>query len=387
MEVSTNIHDLETETAFSILAKANELKSKGHDIINLGIGQPDFPTPTNIVEAAIKALKDGHHGYTPSNGILELREAVCRFIHKNYNIEINPDNILITPGGKPVIFFATLILGNKESEIIYPDPGFPIYRSMIKYSGAKPVPLTLKEKNNFEINIDELSSLVTEKTRLIIINNPHNPTGSFMNEKKIREIVKLLENFPKLAILSDEIYSKIIFDNNIMPSLLKYESIRDRLIVLEGWSKTFCMTGWRLGWSVWPNKLINHAIKLCVNDHSCPSSFSQIAGIEALDGSQNAVEKIIKEFENRRNFLHQELNKLENISCFKPGGAFYAFPNVSKTNLSGNKFSELALNQKGVAIVPGTSFGNSPKNFIRISYANSIENIREAIKRISEIKL
>ena len=385
MQVSKRIFNLETETAFTVLAKANKLQSEGKDIINLGIGQPDFPTPKNILEAAIKAIRDGMHGYTPSNGIIELREAVSKHIYEKYNSNINPANILITPGGKPVIFFAALIFGEKDTEIIYPDPGFPIYRSMIKYSGAKPVPLILKEKNNFEIDIDELSKLITNKTRLIIINNPNNPTGSFMNESKINNLVKMLEQYPKVAIMSDEIYSKIIFDNNSMPSLLKYESIRDRLIILEGWSKTFCMTGWRLGWSVWPTKFIDFANKLCVNDHSCPSSISQYAGLEALQGPQDEVNKIVKEFERRRNFIFEKLNKLKNMNCFRPGGSFYAFPNVSKSNLSGEKFSEVALNNYGVALVPGTSFGDNAKDYIRISYANSLENIEKAINRISKI--
>ncbi len=385
MKVSKRIFNLETETAFAVLAKANKLKLEGKDIINLGIGQPDFPTPNNILEAAIKAIRDGKHGYTPSNGIIELREAVSRHIYEKYNSNINPENILITPGGKPVIFFAVQIFGEKDTEIIYPDPGFPIYRSMIKYSGAKPIPLMLKEKNNFEIDIDELSKLITNKTRLIIINNPNNPTGSFMNESKISYLVKMLEKYPKVAIMSDEIYSKVIFDNNSMPSLLKFESIRDRLIILEGWSKTFCMTGWRLGWSVWPNKFIDFANKLCVNDHSCPSSISQYAGLEALQGPQDEVNRIAKEFEKRRNFIFENLNKLKNMNCFRPGGAFYAFPNVSKSNLSGEKFSEVALNDYGVALVPGTSFGDSANMYIRLSYANSLENIEKAINRLSKI--
>ena len=385
MQVSKRIFNLETETAFTVLAKVNKLQSEGKDIINLGIGQPDFPTPKNILEAAIKAIRDGMHGYTPSNGIIELREAVSKHIYEKYNSNINPENILITPGGKPVIFFAAQIFGEKDTEIIYPDPGFPIYRSMIKYSGEKPIPLLLKEKNNFEIDIDELSKLITNKTRLIIINNPNNPTGSFMNESKISNLVKMLEKYPKVVIMSDEIYSKIIFDNNSMPSLLKYESIRDRLIILEGWSKTFCMTGWRLGWSVWPTKFIDFANKLCVNDHSCPSSISQYAGLEALQGPQDEIKKIVKEFEKRRNFIFENLNKLKNMNCFRPGGSFYAFPNVSKSNLSGEKFSEVALNNYGVALVPGTSFGDNAKKYIRLSFANSLENIEKAINRLSKI--
>ena len=385
MQVSKRIFNLETETAFTILEKANKLQSQGKDIINLGIGQPDFAVPENILEAAKKAIDDGHHGYTPSNGILALREAVSDHISKNYNTYVDPDCILITPGGKPVIFFANLIFGEKDNEIIYPDPGFPIYRSTIKYSGAKPVPLVLSEKDNFEVNLEKLERLITKKTSLIILNNPNNPTGSFMNEEKISKLVNLLEKYPKIAILSDEIYSKIVFDNNSMPSLLKYESIRDRLIILEGWSKTFCMTGWRLGWSVWPKKIIEYANKLCVNDHSCPNSIAQYAGIEALKGPQDEVTKIIKEFQKRKNYIYEELNKLDRISCFKPGGAFYAFPNISKTSLSGNRFSEVALNEFGVAVVPGSSFGDSSNNFIRLSYANSIENIEKAIYRLSKI--
>ena len=385
MDVSKRLFELETETAFAILAKANKLQSEGKDIINLGIGQPDFPTPQNILEAAKKAIIDGHHGYTPSNGILPLREAVSEYIYNNYQVSVSPDKILITPGGKPVIFFAALIFGDENKEIIYPDPGFPIYRSMIKYSGAKAVPLVLDEKDNFEINIDKLEDIITEQTSLIIINNPNNPTGSFMNLEKINKLINLLEKYPNIAILSDEIYSKIIFENNSMPTLLKYESIKDRLIILEGWSKTYCMTGWRLGWSVWPEKIYDFANKLCVNDHSCPNSISQYAGIEALKGNQDEVVKISKEFEKRKNFIYEKLNSLERIKCFKPGGAFYAFPNISDTNMTGKEFADLALEKYGVAVVPGTSFGDSVNDFIRLSYANSIENIEKAIYRLSKI--
>ena len=385
MKVSKKIINLETESAFAILAKATKLISEGKDIINLGIGQPDFPTPLNIQEAAIKAIRDGHHGYTPSNGILPLREAVAEQIYLDYNVNINPDNILITPGGKPTIFYSSLILGGENNEIIYPDPGFPIYRSMINFSGAKGVPLKLSEEDNFEINIDKLEKLITNKTSLIIINNPNNPTGSFMSRKKIDKIVRMLENYPEIFILSDEIYSKIIFGNNKMPSFLNYETLKERLIILEGWSKTFCMTGWRLGWSVWPNSLYEHANKLCVNDHSCPNTISQHAGIEALKGPKENINKIRNEFQKRKEFVHTELNKLKNMTCFEPGGAFYAFPNISKSGLNGQQFSDIALNEKGVALVPGTSFGDSAKNFTRISYANSMENLEKAIYRLSSI--
>lgn len=385
MQVSKRIFQLETETAFAVLAKANELASKGKNIINLGIGQPDFPTPKNIQDAAIKAIVDGKHGYTPSNGIPELRQAVTDKISNDYGVMIDPNNILITPGGKPVIFISALIFGGKENEIIYPDPGFPIYRSMIKFSGAKPIPLYLDEEDNFEVNINKLEKLITPKTSLIIINNPNNPTGSFMDSNKIDNLVNLLDRYPNVYILSDEIYSKIIFDNLTMPSLIKYQNLLDRLIILDGWSKTYCMTGWRLGWSVWPSKLIEYANKLCVNNHSCPTSISQYAGLEAINGPQHELDKIVAEFQKRKEYLHTEINKLSKISCFNPGGAFYAFPNVSKTGLSGKDFARIALEDRGVALVPGTSFGDKAENFVRISFANSLENIKEAIRRISKI--
>ena len=385
MKVSKKIINLETESAFAVLAKANKLISEGKDVINLGIGQPDFPTPVNIQEAAIKAIRDGKHGYTPSNGIPELREAVAEHIYNEYNVERSPEEILITPGGKPTIFYSSLILGGEGNEIIYPDPGFPIYRSMINYSGAKGVPLNLSEEDNFEINIEKLEKLITHKTSLIIINNPNNPTGSFMNKNKIDKLVAMLEKYPEIFILSDEIYSKIIFNESQMPSLLNYDTLIDRLIILEGWSKTFCMTGWRLGWSIWPKKLYEYANKLCVNDHSCPNSISQHAGIEALRGTKESINVIKKEFHKRKNFVHSKLNELEKINCFEPGGAFYAFPNISKSGLSAQKFADIALDEKGVALVPGTSFGDSAENFVRLSYANSMENLEKAIYRLSAI--
>jgi len=385
MQVSKRIFELETETAFAVLAKANKLASEGKNIINLGIGQPDFKTPINIQEAAIKAIRDGHHGYTASNGIPELREAISKLVLDKYNAKVEPKNVLITPGGKPVIFISALLLGGEDNEIIYPDPGFPIYRSMIKYSGAKAVPLKLSEKDNFEIDLDHLKELITDKTSLIIVNNPNNPTGSFMNKRKIHDLVNLLDQYPNVSILSDEIYSNIIFNNEKMPSLLEYQNLMNRLIVLDGWSKTYCMTGWRLGWSIWPDKLIEHANKICVNYNSCATSISQYAGLEAIKGSQKEILKIVSEFQKRKEYVYNELNKLDKVSCFQPGGAFYAFPNISNSGLSGSEFSRIALEEKGVALVPGSSFGDNADNFVRLSFANSLENIKKAIDRLSTI--
>ena len=385
MKIAESITRLATETAFKVFQRSIELEKKGKKIIHLSLGQPDFPTPKNIINAAKKALDDGYHGYTPSNGFLSLREEVAKDSLRRYNVTVSPENILIVPGGKPIIFFSILMFGEKDAEIIYPDPGFPIYKSVIDYVGAKAVPLILREKDSFEIDVDTMISLINEKTRLIIINNPNNPTGAFMKKNKIDQIAKALEKFPNVAILSDEIYSRLIFDGEQMPSFLKYPNLRDRLIVLDGWSKTFCMTGWRLGWGIWPSSMIEYANILAVNDHSCANAVSQMAGIEALRGDQTEVDRIAKEFEERRNLIHEGLNSLENIECFKPGGAFYAFPNVSKTGMTGDEFASKALEEYGVALVSGSSFGNSAKKNIRFSFANSRGNIAKALRILEKM--
>ena len=385
MKIAKAINKLSTENAFKVFQRSIELEKTGKEIIHLSLGQPDFLTPRNIVDAAKKALDDGHHGYTPSNGIYELRKEVANDALRRFDCKINPENILIVPGGKPIIFFSILMFAEPGAEIIYPDPGFPIYKSVIDYAGAKAIPLILKEKDNFEIDVDLMISLINEKTRLIIINNPNNPTGSFMKKNKIDKIAEALEKFPQVAILSDEIYSRLIFDKEEMPSFLKYSKLKDRLIVLDGFSKTFCMTGWRLGWGIWPDSLIENANKLCVNDHSCASSISQIAGIEAMRGSQNEVNKIAKAFEERRNVIYKRLNEIKNIKCFKPGGSFYAFANVSNTKMTGDEFANKALEEFGIAVVSGTSFGKSVNDFVRFSYANSLDNINKAMDILSSM--
>ncbi len=327
MLLAESLRRLGTETAFEVLARAAELQRQGKDVINLGIGQPDFQTPPHIVEAAIKALRDGHHGYTPANGILPLREAVARDLHRRHGVEVDPGNVVIMPGGKPTMFFAMLMFGTPEAEIMYPDPGFPIYRSMIQYTGAKPVPIALREANGFAFSADEVLAQITPRTSLIIINSPGNPTGGAVPEAEVRKLVKGLEKHPDVAVLSDEIYSQMLYGGRKHESFLKYPEIRDRLIVLDGWSKTYAMTGWRLGFSVWPRSIVDDVVRLCVNSHSCVNAPTQYAGIAALDGPQDAVHQMVAAFDERRKIIVPLLNQLPGVTCVDPGGAFYAFPN------------------------------------------------------------
>ena len=301
--LNKSIYEIGSDSAFSIMARSNQLIKEGKDVINFGIGQPDFPTPKNIVESAIKALRDGHHGYTSSNGILELREAIASDFYKRNNVDIDPNQILVTPGGKAVIFYTLLMFGQPEAEIIAPDPGFIAYRSMIDYTGAKTIPLPHRMENEFSFDADELLSLITDKTKLIILNSPANPTGGVVPVKELEKLANGLEKYPNVFILSDEIYSRILFDNHKHISLKSFPQISDRVIVLDGWSKTYAMTGWRLGYGVFPNSIFNYAEKLAINCHSCVNVSSQYAGIEALNGSQLDVEKMIREFDQRRKFL------------------------------------------------------------------------------------
>lgn len=372
------------ENAFAVLARATKLAQGGMDVINLGIGQPDFKTPQHIVEAAIKALKDGHHGYTPANGILEAREAVVRRTLSLTGTEVSPDNVMIMPGGKPTMYAAITMFGEPGTEIMYPDPGFPIYRSMIEYTGAKPVPVPIREENGFAFSAEETLALITPETRLLIINSPANPTGGVTPKAEIEKLVKGLEAHPHVAIMSDEIYDVMTYDGETHTSMLQHPEIRDRLIVLNGWSKTWAMTGWRMGWSIWPDGLIDMVRKLAVNCWSCVNAPSQFAGIAAIDGPQDEVAKMLKAFDQRRTRVVELANALPNVSCAVPKGAFYAFPNVTKT---GSKAKELAsdlLEKEGVALIGGPDFGILGEGYIRISYANSLENIERAMKRIDK---
>ncbi|CAE7452451.1 aspC [Symbiodinium pilosum] len=370
------------ENAFAVLARATELAGQGRDIINLGIGQPDFRTPEHIVEAAIKALQDGHHGYTPATGIAPLREAVSADLLKRHGVETDPGNVLIVPGGKVTMFMAILMFGEPGAEILYPDPGFPIYRSMIEFTGARPVPVPIREENDFAFSAEETLSLITDKTRLLILNSPANPTGGVTPRSEIEALVKGLENHPDVAVMSDEIYSQMTYDGMEHVSLLGFESIRDRLILLDGWSKTYAMTGWRMGFAVWPDSLADKARKLAVNAWSCVNAPAQFAGLAALTGPQTAVRDMVAEFDARRRAIVDGLNALSGISCRTPLGAFYAFPNIKDTGWKAKELASALLEETGVATIGGPDFGILGEGYIRLSYANSTENIISALDRI-----
>ncbi|MBA4270852.1 MAG: aspartate aminotransferase [Methylobacterium sp.] len=370
------------ENAFAVLARATELQRQGKDIINLGIGQPDFPTPDHIVEAAVKALRDGHHGYTPANGILPLREAVAADLHKRFQVEVSPESVMIVPGGKVTMFMAILMFGEPGAEILYPDPGFPIYRSMIEYTGATPVPVPIREENGFAFSAEETLALITPKTRLLIVNSPANPTGGVTPKAEVDKLVAGLAKFPDVAIMSDEIYDQMLYDGEQHVCLLSYPEIRDRLILLNGWSKTYAMTGWRMGWSIWPKPLYDNARKLAVNSHSCVNAPAQWAGLAALTGPQDAVAMMLAEFDRRRKAVVKGLNALPGVSCIVPKGAFYAFPNVSQTGWKAKKLASALLEETGVATIGGPDFGVHGEGYIRLSYANSLENIERALERM-----
>jgi aspartate/methionine/tyrosine aminotransferase len=372
------------ENAFAVLARATALAAQGRDIINLGIGQPDFRTPDFIVEAAVKALRDGHHGYTPSVGILPLREAVAADLHKRFNVGVSPDEVMIFPGGKPTMFMAIMMFGEPGADILYPDPGFPIYRSMIEFTGARPIPVPIREENNFAFSTEETLSLITKDTRLLIVNSPANPTGGVTGKAEVDKLVAGLERFPDVAVLSDEIYDHMLYDGETHVCLLRYPSIRDRLILLNGWSKTYAMTGWRLGYAVWPGKLYDYARKLAVNLHSCVNAPTQYAGLAALTGPQDAVAKMVAEFDRRREVVVAGLNGLPGISCATPKGAFYAFPNIKRTGWKAKALASALLEDAGVALIGGPDFGVLGEGYVRVSYANSTENILRALERMAE---
>src|ERR671935_2972730 len=372
------------ENAFAVLARATQLIAQGRDVINLGIGQPDFRTPDFIVEAAIKALRDGHHGYTPAVGIPPLREAVAADLDKRFKAEVSPDEVMILPGGKPTMFMSILMFGAPGAEILYPDPGFPIYRSMIEYTDATPVPVPVREENGFAFSAQETLKLITPRTRLLILNSPANPTGGVTPKAEVDKLVAGLARHPDVAVMSDEIYDHMVYDGETHVCLLSYPSLRDRVILLNGWSKTYAMTGWRLGYAIWPPKLYDYARKLAVNLYSCVNAATQWAGLAALTGPQDEVAAMVAEFDRRRRVVVDGLNKLPGLSCATPKGAFYAFPNIKRTGWKANALANALLEDAGVAIIGGPYFGILGEGYVRLSYANSTENILRALERMGK---
>ena len=385
MKIVESVNRLGTETAFKVFAEAKKLEKEGKEIIHLNLGQPDFKTSNHVVDATIKALKDGHHGYVLPQGTIECREAVSRKIKSLYNADISSERIVIMPGGKPTMYYAITLFGEPGTEIIYPDPGFPIYESMINYTGAKAVPVNMLENKDFSINPEKVLSLINKNTRLIILNNPNNPTGGFTEKNKIDQLAEGLKNFPHVAILSDEIYSRQIFDGKKMPTFFNYPDLYDRLIILDGWSKTYAMTGWRLGWGVWPEKLVEHVIKFCINNHSCVNTAVQFGGIAALDGHENELNIMLEKFAQRRNIIVDGLNNLKGVECSLPGGAFYAFPNIKGTGMTGEEFTRKCLHEAGVAVVHGGAFGKFATDYVRFTFAASRENIIKALEKINKM--
>ncbi len=376
---------LGTETAFEVLARAQALAAQGRRVINLGIGQPDFPTPDHIVEAGRKALADGHHGYTPANGIPELRRAVAADLYRRHRVEVSPELVLVVPGGKVTMFFAILMLGEPGVEILYPNPGFPIYESVIRFSGATPVPIPLHESAGFSFNAEEVLEKITPRTRLLIVNSPANPTGGVVPRAEFDRLVAGLERHPQVAVLSDEIYGEILYDGAEHVSLLGYPSLRDRLILLDGWSKTYAMTGWRMGYGVWPEALTGAAQRLAINCHSCVNAAAQFAGIAALTGPREPVRRMVAAFAERRQMIVAALNAVPGLRCARPGGAIYTFPNVTGTGLDARSQQGRLLEEAGVATISGTSIGEFGEGYLRISYANGLAAIEEAIERIRKL--
>lgn len=380
----TGFDRLGDENAFTVLARAAELAAEGRDVINLGIGQPDFRTPEHIVEAAVRALRDGHHGYTETTGILELRETVAGYVAARTGVTIPADRVMIVPGGKVTMFAAIMMFGEPGAEILYPDPGFPIYRSLIEFTGARPVPVPMREANGFAFSADELLSLITPATRLVIVNSPANPTAGVTPRTEMNRLVAGLLEHPNVAVLSDEIYERMVYRGAEHVSLLSYPEIRNRLILLNGWSKTYAMTGWRLGWSIWPTALTDRFRRFAVNGWSCVNAAAQYAGIAALEGPQDDVDRMVAEFDRRRRVTVEELNRLPGVSCVVPQGAFYAFPNITETGWSAKPLASALLERAGVALIGGPDFGELGEGYLRVSYANSEQNIRAALTRVGE---
>ena len=375
------MESLGTETAFEVLAKAKALEKQGKDIVHLEIGEPDFDTPRNIKEAAIKAMNTGYTHYVPSAGIPEFRQAIADYVSKTRNLEVGAEEVVVTPGGKPIMFFTILALVNPGDEVLYPNPGFPIYESLINFVGAKPVPIPLEEKNDFSLDREYVKKMITKKTKLIILNSPENPTGGVLSREDLKVIADCIALRDDVFVLSDEIYSRIIYDSK-HESITAFPGMKEKTIILDGFSKTYAMTGWRLGYGVMRKDLATKMAQLMTNSNSCTSAFTQMAGIEALNGPQTEEEKMVAEFKRRREVIVEGLNKIKGFACKKPRGAFYVFPNITGTGMDCRKLGDHLLNNAGVAVLPGTSFGKFGEGYLRLSFANSVENIKKALDRI-----
>jgi aspartate aminotransferase len=374
---------LGTETAFEVLAKAKALEKQGRDIVHLEIGEPDFDTPSNIKEAAIKAMKAGYTHYVPAAGILELRQAIAEYLSKSRSISVDPDDVVVTPGAKPIIFFSILALAEPGDEVMYPNPGFPIYESMINFVGAKPVPMPLKEENDFRFDNDDTAAKITEKTKMIILNSPENPTGGVLNKANLEVVADKVKNRDDVFILSDEVYSQMPYEGKHQ-SIASLPGMKEKTILLDGFSKTYAMTGWRMGYAAMRKDLAQKITQLMINSNSCTCAFTQMAGIEALRGPQTESKRMVEEFRRRRDIIVPGLNKIKGITCKKPQGAFYVFPNVKSFKMESKKFADHILQKAGVAALSGTSFGAYGEGYVRLSFANSVENIQKALKRIEE---
>ena len=380
LRLAERMSRLGTETAFEVLNKARALELQGKVIIHLEIGEPDFDTPNNIVEAGVQALRDGWTHYGPSAGLPELRHAIAEEVGRTRSVKISDDEIVVVPGGKPIIFFIILALADVGDEVIYPNPGFPIYESMVHYVGARAVPIRLLEEKDFGFDVDELAGLITDRTRLIILNSPHNPTGGVLPKQDIRDIAEAIGE-RNIMVLSDEIYSRLIFDGEHY-SIMSVPGFKERTILLDGFSKTYAMTGWRMGYGVMRSDLATHITRLMTNSNSCTASFTQIAGIEAIRGDQSSVERMRNEFQARRDVFVAGLNRIKGFSCRMPKGAFYVFPNITKTGWTSKKLADALLEQAGVACLSGTAFGEFGEGYLRFSVANSLENLNKALASI-----
>jgi aspartate aminotransferase len=383
LQLARRMSRLGTETAFEVLNKARALERQGKSIIHLEIGEPDFDTPANVVEAGVDALRKGWTHYGPSAGLPELRQALAEYVGRTRGVKVTSDEVVVVPGGKPIIFFTILALIDEGDEAIYPNPGFPIYESMIHYVGGKAVPIRLREERDFSLDVDELASLINDRTKLIILNSPQNPTGGVLERRDVEQIAEAIGD-RNIMVLSDEIYSRLLFDGGQNFSIMSVPGMQERTILLDGFSKTYAMTGWRMGYGVMRADLATHISRLMTNSNSCTASFTQVAGIEAITGEQSSVDRMREEFQRRRDVFVAGLNKIKGFSCRLPKGAFYAFPNITKTGWKSKPLADALLEQAGVAALSGTSFGAFGEGYLRFSVANSLENLQLALERIDQ---